>query len=432
VLYRDLKPDNLLLDADGHLRLSDFGVAVILDHEGARAQGGAGTQGYQAPEVLARQTYDYSVDVWSYGVTLYELMHRRRPFRRRDKQAAAALKEAKDLKEREAEKPVAEAINAVPQIAKKTPPLPQASAKQEKLAPSAKAPPVRRRVGVDDYNFNRIAFSNSLSNITRDFLQGLLTVNISERLGCGPTRWEEVKRHPFFRNIDWDKIANKEIMAPVQPDPLVPNYDTMYEMDELLLEEKAPPKITAAQDSVFADFGYNATLDANGNTAHFFDVDQIMKWNPQFVWSTHLKDMQPANKHDKEFNSPDYSVSNIQPSSSTNVSQASHMTSTASQMSKVRPNPYNPTSPFNSRSPRFISISGHSSQHQGNNLTPTHASQQLVAASLETVTLKYLSPRVSQTVEYRSRIGKHQDVQAGHKRSQSRSHVAQLLPPVHG
>ncbi len=83
VVYRDLKPDNVLLDDTGHLRISDFGLAVFLRKEdNYTVTGGAGTPGYQAPEVILRQPYGRSADVWSLAITMYELLERQRPFRK--------------------------------------------------------------------------------------------------------------------------------------------------------------------------------------------------------------------------------------------------------------------------------------------------------------------------------------------------------------
>jgi serine/threonine protein kinase len=82
IVYRDLKPDNIMLDEEGHVRVSDFGLCTILTEEyGFMTAGLSGTSGYMAPEVLARKKYNTSQDVWSFGIVLFEFLHLHRPFK---------------------------------------------------------------------------------------------------------------------------------------------------------------------------------------------------------------------------------------------------------------------------------------------------------------------------------------------------------------
>ncbi|XP_056906563.1 rhodopsin kinase grk7-b isoform X2 [Takifugu flavidus] len=80
IVYRDMKPENVLLDAKGQCRLSDFGLAVELP-KGKKICQKAGTTGYMAPEILRQENYGMSVDWWSVGCSIYEMVAARLPFK---------------------------------------------------------------------------------------------------------------------------------------------------------------------------------------------------------------------------------------------------------------------------------------------------------------------------------------------------------------
>jgi serine/threonine kinase 32 len=74
--YRDLKPDNILLDEKGHVHLTDFNIAVQLNPKCLKPLTSiAGSLAYISPEILKKQGYSYSVDWWSLGIVLYELLY---------------------------------------------------------------------------------------------------------------------------------------------------------------------------------------------------------------------------------------------------------------------------------------------------------------------------------------------------------------------
>ena len=76
-MYRDIKPENVMIDREGHVKLIDFGFAKVLSSQnGYRTTTNCGTLGYTAPEVLlgVKSGYTFSVDVWSFGILLCELI----------------------------------------------------------------------------------------------------------------------------------------------------------------------------------------------------------------------------------------------------------------------------------------------------------------------------------------------------------------------
>lgn len=80
IVYRDLKPANILLDENGHVRISDLGLAC--DFSKKKPHASVGTHGYMAPEVLSKGTpYDSSADWFSFGCMLYKLLKGHSPFR---------------------------------------------------------------------------------------------------------------------------------------------------------------------------------------------------------------------------------------------------------------------------------------------------------------------------------------------------------------
>lgn len=175
VIYRDLKPENCLLDSEGHLLLTDFGLSkVALEEEDERANSVLGTIEYMAPEVVQGINYDFAVDWWSLGAIGFDLLCGKPPF--------GGNNHAK---------------------------IQQNIIKQKLQLPYFLGPDAK------------------------DFLTRLLRKEPSKRLGGNRHKdMKIIKGHRFFRKIDWKKLERRELEAPIQPvitDPeLAENFSTDF------------------------------------------------------------------------------------------------------------------------------------------------------------------------------------------------------------
>lgn len=159
VVYRDLKPENCLLDAQGHLLLTDFGLSKVAVEDDSSCKSILGTVEYMAPEVILGQKYGKAVDWWSFGALGYDLMTGNPPFR--------GGNHAK---------------------------IQQNIVKQKLVLPYF------------------------LSADAKDFLTRLLRKEPTKRLGSNmPKDLQNMKKHRFFRKIDWKKLEAREIEPPIQP-----------------------------------------------------------------------------------------------------------------------------------------------------------------------------------------------------------------------
>ncbi|KAI5796349.1 camp-dependent protein kinase catalytic subunit [Peziza echinospora] len=158
VVYRDLKPENVMIDARGHIRLVDFGFSKqIGDYETYTL---CGTPEYIAPEVLLTKGHTKAVDWWALGVFMYELSCGYPPF-----------------------------YDASP------------SKIYEKIINT------------------EIHFPSSLplSEDYKDIVRGLCTKDLSSRLGNTRGGSQDVKKHPFFGSIDWADLESKRDQGPIVP-----------------------------------------------------------------------------------------------------------------------------------------------------------------------------------------------------------------------
>ncbi|XP_054934644.1 ribosomal protein S6 kinase alpha-4 isoform X2 [Physeter macrocephalus] len=164
IIYRDLKLENVLLDSEGHIVLTDFGLSKeFLTEEKERTFSFCGTIEYMAPEIIrSKSGHGKAVDWWSLGILLFELLTGASPFTlegERNTQAEVSRR-----------------------ILKCSPPFPP-------------------RIGP----------------VAQDLLQRLLCKDPKKRLGAGHQGAQEVKNHPFFQGLDWAALASRKIPAPFRP-----------------------------------------------------------------------------------------------------------------------------------------------------------------------------------------------------------------------
>ena len=174
VVYRDLKPENCLLDAEGHLLLTDFGLSKVAVDGEHHCRSMTGTVEYMAPEVVQMQDYGTAVDWWSLGILGVDLLSGKTPF----------------------------AANNDQKI-------------REKIVKS------------------KLSLPFFFGPDARDLFTRLLRKEPKKRLGaCMPKDMKTIKNHRFFRKIDWKKLDKRELEPPIKPlitDPeLAENFSTEF------------------------------------------------------------------------------------------------------------------------------------------------------------------------------------------------------------
>jgi len=202
IVYRDLKPENILLDAEGHICITDFGLSKQIESpEGTHTF--CGTPEYLAPEVLKGQGHGTAVDWWSLGTLLFEMLTGLPPF-------------------------YAQNVNVM----------------YTKILSG------------------ELRFPAYISDSAKSLLEGLLTRDPEKRLGSNGGH--EVKVHPWFADIDWEKLVRKEIEPPFKPK--VKNIEDTTQIDPTFTREKpvdSLPEQSVLSESVQGNFdGFTYVADS--------------------------------------------------------------------------------------------------------------------------------------------------------------------------
>ncbi|CUM48857.1 unnamed protein product [Debaryomyces tyrocola] len=155
IIYRDLKPENILLDRNGHIKITDFGFAKEVSTVTWTL---CGTPDYIAPEVITTKPYNKSVDWWSLGVLIFEMLAGYTPF-----------------------------YDSTPM---KT---------YEKILSG------------------KIHFPSFMGPDVIDLLSKLITADLTRRLGNLMNGPSDIRNHPWFQEVVWEKLLAKDIETPYEP-----------------------------------------------------------------------------------------------------------------------------------------------------------------------------------------------------------------------
>lgn len=153
VVYRDLKPENLMLDDEGYLKVVDFGLAKKIE---GKTWTLCGTPDYLAPEIIAMKGHDTSVDFWALGILIFELMTGRAPFAAPDPMVTYEKILKRDVK-----------------------------------------------------------YPSSFSNGAVTIIKGLLKKTSTKRLGCGVAGSAAVKREIWYSGFNWKTLVKKTMPSPL-------------------------------------------------------------------------------------------------------------------------------------------------------------------------------------------------------------------------
>ncbi|KAK6473836.1 protein kinase C delta type isoform X3 [Huso huso] len=197
IIYRDLKLDNVMLDKDGHVKIADFGMCKENVFRENMASTFCGTPDYIAPEILLGQKYSFSVDWWSFGVLLYEMLIGQSPFHGDD---------------------------------------------EDELFES---------IRMDTPHYPRW-----ITKETKDILEKLFEREPTKRLGIVGN----IKLHPFFKTINWTALEKREVEPPFKPKVKSPsdcsNFDKEFLSEKPRLSHTDKNLIDSMDQTAFSGFSF--------------------------------------------------------------------------------------------------------------------------------------------------------------------------------
>jgi protein-serine/threonine kinase len=211
ISLNSLKPENVLINKDGYIKLTDFGLSKENISDNVSAKSFCGTPEYLAPEIIEGKGHGQAVDWWSLGSILYEMLTGLPPFYSKDR---------------------------------------------EKLFQTIKT--------------GEVKFYKFLSKEAVDLLTKLFIKDPEKRLGSGPTGLQDIKSHPFFESINWESILEKKIKPPFTP-KLRSETDTRY-IDPEFTSLAAGDSYQAGEslndnENPFVGFSYDANKEGEQQDA---------------------------------------------------------------------------------------------------------------------------------------------------------------------